>query len=57
MKNIFYVIAAILIAIWAIRFFVYDSGYAVHYLLFLGVASIILRLKLPVEKRSYRVKH
>jgi hypothetical protein len=44
MGNILYLIAVILIISWAIGFLGYHSGGLIHILLFLAVASILLRV-------------
>lgn len=44
MSNLLYIIAVVLIIIWAMGYFAYNSGQLIHILLFLAVIAIILRL-------------
>jgi hypothetical protein len=44
MGNILYIIAVILVIIWAIGFFGYAAGGLIHILLVIAVISIILQL-------------
>lgn len=43
MYNLLYLIAVILIAIWAISFFGYNMGGLIHILLVIALISIIVR--------------
>lgn len=44
MGNILYTIAAILIIIWAIGYFSYNTGNLIHILLVIAVVVVIFRL-------------
>ena len=44
MNNLLYVIAVVLIIIWAMGYFAYNSGQLIHILLLIAVIAIILRL-------------
>ena len=44
MKNILYIIAAILIFAWAIGFFGYNTTKYIHILLVIAVVVVIIRL-------------
>ncbi len=44
MGNILYVVAVVLIIIWAIGFFAYSVGSLIHILLVVALISIILRV-------------
>jgi hypothetical protein len=44
MGNILYLIAVILIIIWAVGFFAYSAGSIIHILLVIALISIILRI-------------
>ncbi|NTW31213.1 MAG: lmo0937 family membrane protein [Bacteroidetes bacterium] len=44
MKDLLYIIAAILFFIWAIGFFAYNTGGILHILLIVAVISIIIRI-------------
>lgn len=44
MKNFLYVIAGLLVVIWAIVFLSFDSSQAVHYLLVVAGLIILIRL-------------
>jgi len=44
MGNLLYLIAVILVIIWAIGFFAYSAGGLIHILLVIAVVSILLRL-------------
>jgi len=44
MSNLLYIIAIVLIIIWATGYFAYNSGQVIHILLFLAVVAILLRL-------------
>lgn len=42
MKNLLYIIAIVLVIIWAIGFFGYSVGYLIHLLLIIALISILL---------------
>jgi len=42
MRNILYLIAIILVVVWATGFFAYSAGYLIHLLLVIAVISILL---------------
>jgi hypothetical protein len=44
MGNLLYLIAVILIIIWAIGFFAYSTGGIIHILLVIALIAIILRI-------------
>jgi len=44
MNSIIYLIAVVLIILWAIGFFAYSAGAMIHILLVLAVVAILLRL-------------
>ncbi|MBI5539443.1 MAG: lmo0937 family membrane protein [Bacteroidia bacterium] len=44
MGNILYLIAVILVIIWAIGFFGYNVGGIIHVLLVIALISVILRI-------------
>ncbi|HCL05296.1 MAG TPA: lmo0937 family membrane protein [Chitinophagaceae bacterium] len=44
MSNLLYIIAIVLIIIWATGYFAYNSGQVIHVLLFLAVIAILLRI-------------
>ncbi len=44
MSNLLYLIALILVIVWAIGFFAYSVGGIIHILLVLAVVSILLRV-------------
>lgn len=44
MGNILYVVAVVLVIIWAIGFLGYNSGGIIHILLVIALISILLRL-------------
>jgi hypothetical protein len=44
MSNVFYLIAILLVAAWAIGFFVFSMGTFIHLLLVLGLTSLFLRI-------------
>lgn len=44
MSNLLYIIAIVLIIIWATGYFAYNSGQIIHVLLFIAVIAIILRI-------------
>jgi hypothetical protein len=53
MGNLLYIIAVILILIWAVGFIGYSAGGLIHALLVIAVVSIIIKLFL-VRKRGRR---
>ncbi|MGE5393419.1 MAG: lmo0937 family membrane protein [Candidatus Saccharibacteria bacterium] len=44
MGNLLYVIAVILIIIWALGFFAYNVGSVIHILLVVAIIAILLRV-------------
>jgi hypothetical protein len=44
MSNIFFFIAILLVALWAVGFFVFSMGTFIHLLLILGLMSLFLRV-------------
>lgn len=44
MQNILYLVAVVLIILWALGFFVYSAGNIIHILLVIAVIAILLRL-------------
>ena len=44
MSNLLYVIAVVLVIIWATGFFVYSAGALIHLLLLFAIIVILLRL-------------
>lgn len=44
MNNLLYIIAIILIIIWAAGFFAYNAGGLIHILIVIAILSILLRL-------------
>lgn len=44
MKSAIYIIAAILVIIWGIGFFVYSFGAIIHLLLVVGLVTVILMM-------------
>jgi hypothetical protein len=44
MGNVLYVIAVVLIIIWAIGFFAYNTGGILHILLLIAVFAVLLRI-------------
>jgi len=44
MGNLLYLIAVILIIIWAVGFFAYSAGGIIHVLLVIALIAIILRV-------------
>ncbi|MBW0176847.1 lmo0937 family membrane protein [Sediminibacterium sp.] len=43
MSNLLYIIAIILLIIWATGYFAYNAGQVIHILLFIAVVAILLR--------------
>jgi low affinity Fe/Cu permease len=44
MGNLLYIVAVILIIVWAIGFFDYSTGGIIHILLVIAIIAIIIRL-------------
>lgn len=44
MGNLLYIIAVVLIILWALGFFMYSAGGIIHILLIIAVIAIILRV-------------
>jgi len=44
MGNLLYIIAVILIIIWALGFFAYNVGGVIHILLVIAIIAVILRV-------------
>jgi hypothetical protein len=44
MNSILYLIAVLLVILWAIGFFVYSAGALIHLLLVIAVIAILLRV-------------
>ncbi|MEO6132301.1 MAG: lmo0937 family membrane protein [Saprospiraceae bacterium] len=44
MGNLLYLIAVVLIILWALGFFVYSAGGIIHILLVIAVVAILLRV-------------
>ena len=44
MNSLLYLIAVILVILWAIGFFVYSAGALIHLLLVIAVIAILLRI-------------
>jgi low affinity Fe/Cu permease len=44
MGNLLYIVAVILIIVWAIGFFAYSTGGIIHILLVIAIIAIIIRL-------------
>ncbi|MEO8760111.1 MAG: lmo0937 family membrane protein [Bacteroidia bacterium] len=44
MGNLLYVIAVVLIIIWAVGFFAYSAGGIIHILLVIAIIAILLRI-------------
>jgi hypothetical protein len=44
MNNVMYFLAIILILLWALGFFVYNTGGLIHILLVLAVLAVLLRI-------------
>ncbi|CAM3716044.1 lmo0937 family membrane protein [Flavobacterium saliperosum] len=44
MQNLLYMVAVVLIILWALGFFVYSTGNIIHILLVIAVIAILLRL-------------
>ncbi|MDZ7775127.1 MAG: lmo0937 family membrane protein [Bacteroidales bacterium] len=44
MGNLLYIIAVILIILWAVGFLAYNSGGVIHILLIIAVIAVLLRI-------------
>jgi hypothetical protein len=44
MGNLLYIIAVVLIILWAIGFFAYSAGNIIHILLVFAIISVLLRV-------------
>jgi hypothetical protein len=44
MNNLLYLVAIILLILWAVGFFAYSAGGIIHILLVIAVVSILLRI-------------
>jgi hypothetical protein len=44
MNSFLYLIAVLLVLVWAIGFFAYSAGYLIHILLVLAIVAILLRV-------------
>lgn len=44
MGNLLYIIAIVLIILWALGFFAYNAGGIIHILLIIAVVAILLRV-------------
>ena len=44
MSNLLYLVAVVLIILWALGFFMYSAGGIIHILLVIAVIAIILRI-------------
>jgi len=44
MGNLLYIVAIVLIVLWAVGFFAYSAGAVIHILLVIAVISILLRI-------------
>ncbi len=44
MRNLLYLIAVILVIVWALGFFAYGAGSLIHILLVIAIISILLRV-------------
>lgn len=44
MQNLLYLVAVVLIILWALGFFVYSAGSLIHILLIIAIIAILLRL-------------
>ena len=53
-KRIFYIVAVVLIIIWAVGFFVYALGALVHLLLILAILLIAFRVARGSRKKTPR---
>jgi tryptophan-rich sensory protein len=44
MKNILYIVAVILVILWAIGFLKYNTGGIIHILLIIAIIAVLLRV-------------
>ncbi|HEV7231013.1 MAG TPA: lmo0937 family membrane protein [Bacteroidia bacterium] len=44
MSNLLYIIAVILVIIWATGFFAYNAGGVIHILLLIAIVAVLLRV-------------
>jgi hypothetical protein len=44
MQNLLYLVAVVLVILWALGFFVYSAGSLIHFLLLIAVIAVLLRL-------------
>jgi len=44
MNSFLYLIAVLLVLVWAVGFFAYSAGYLIHILLILAIIAIMLRI-------------
>jgi hypothetical protein len=44
MGNLLYIVAVVLIIVWAIGFFAYSAGSIIHFLLVIAIIAIIVKL-------------
>ena len=44
MRDILYVIAVILVIVWAVGFFSYNAGGIIHILLIIAIIAVLLRI-------------
>jgi len=44
MSNILYIIAVVLIILWAVGYFGYHAGELIHILIFIAIIAILLRV-------------
>ena len=53
MQNLLYAMAVVLVILWALGFFVYNTGSIIHILLVIAVIAILLRI-IKGKERIYR---
>lgn len=44
MSNILYILAVVLIVLWAVGYLAYDTGGIIHVLLVIAIIAIVLRI-------------
>lgn len=44
MQNLLYMIAVVLVILWALGYFIYSAGALIHLLLVIAVIAILLRI-------------
>ena len=44
MSNLLYIIAVILVIVWAAGFFAYNAGNVIHILLVIAIVAVLLRV-------------